>query len=155
MVYVTTGNHLMAPFDTNAACFPSSAHTVHHTYPLFVGDRAVAERFGQLAVRAKWTLCSLLPSWLCVGGGGGMEAERRVWRLVHHSELLEGRAEASTRAAEGGEGEQWQARLSVGAANGSGRVMAVVESVDGQVGNEQSGDGADVKVRQQLSGAVS
>ena len=139
IVYLNTGNHLMSPFNTNPS-FPTAAYTVHHTYPLFPGDRSVAERFGQLAVRRKWTLYSFVPSWLYVPGGGKMEVERRVWRRMHHSVLLEGRVEARRRVeVEGAAGED-ERKEKMSVADASGRVVAVVESMDRNAAIEQSPD---------------
>ena len=137
VIYINSGNHLMAPFNTNPSTFPTPSYTTHHTYPLFPGDRSVAERFGQLAVRSKWTLYSLVPKWLYVVGGGGMEAERRVWRRMHHSVLLEGRVERRRRVEEDVAGEEERKeKMSVG--DGSGHAIAVVESMDDKAVIEQN-----------------
>ena len=88
VVWVNTQNHLMAPFDSNG----SLPLRVHSSYPLFPGDRRVAERFGQLAVARKWTLFSLLPACLCCRSSidRRARAERTRWQRVHHSHVLRG-----------------------------------------------------------------
>ena len=130
VVYLNTGNHCMAPFSTNPSTFPTAACTLHLAYPLLPGDRSVAERFGRLAVRRKRTLYSLLPAGLCAPGGGAMEKERREWQRVHHTVLLEGRAEERRRAEVEGAGDvQGVNRLSVG--DEAGHTVAVVEGMDG------------------------
>ena len=88
VVWVNTQNHLMAPFDSNG----SLPLRVHSSYPLFPGDRRVAERFGQLAVARKWTLFSLLPACFCCRSSidRRARAERTRWQRVHHSHVLRG-----------------------------------------------------------------
>ncbi len=87
LVYVNVMNHLMAPFCTN----PHLAHVVHSAYPLFAGDRAVAEAFAQLAVRYKWTCFSFVPNALYSPLKRDLREERALWTRLHHSHLLEGR----------------------------------------------------------------
>ena len=129
VVYLNTGNHCMAPFSTNPSTFPTAACNVHCTYPLFPGDRSVAERFGRLAVRRKRTMYSLLPAGLFAPGGGAMEKERKKWQRVHHSVLLEGGAEERRRTEVKGLIEaQGADRLIVG--DGAGHTVAVVEGMD-------------------------
>ena len=131
----------MAPFSTNSSSFTTAGSTAHSSYPLFAGDRAVAERFGRLAVCSKWTAYSFVPSWLYVAGGGDMQAERRVWQRMHHSVLLEGRVEETRRAeVEGAEQEARREKMNIG--DGSGRVVAVVEGMDSAATIESNPDSA-------------
>ena len=87
VVVLNVMNHLMAPYGTN----PHLAYVAHSAFPVFPGDRSVAEAFAQLAVRYKWTLFSFLPNALYCPLRRDMREERAVWTRLHHSRLLEGR----------------------------------------------------------------
>ena len=86
-VFVNVMNHLMAPFCTN----PHLSYRVHVEYPMFPGDRSVAERFAQLCIAYKWTLFSFIPNALYSPLKRDMREERTVWSRLHHSHLLSGR----------------------------------------------------------------
>ena len=87
VVFINTMNHLLAPWNAN----PHLPLTVHCSYPTFPGERSVAEKFGQLAVRYKPTLFSLIPNLLYSPIPSDLRAERRRWARLHHTDLLEGR----------------------------------------------------------------
>ena len=136
VLYLNTSNHTMSPFNTNPITFPTSAYTIHSRYSMYPGDRAVAERFAQLAVAHKWTVYSLLPKWCCRVQRGGMEQEKREWQRLHHSVLLEGAVETERRvqAESVGEAERKE-KITVG--DGNGQLLAVVESMDIDASIEQ------------------
>ena len=81
VVFVNVMNHLMAPFNAN----PTFPLTVHSSYPMFAGDRAVAEKFGQVAVPYKWTLWSFIPDALYSPLHKDLRAEKAEWRRLQRS----------------------------------------------------------------------
>ena len=118
VVFLNVMNHLMAPYNAN----PLLPLHPHAAIPMFPGDRAVAETFGQLAVPCKWTLWSCIPSALYSPIPLRTRTQVREWRGTSHSALLRGGGAALDEASGGvqaNKAEEEKGRDSSGGGNGT------------------------------------
>ena len=131
VVWLSTANHLMSPFDSNCS-LPLSSLCFHSSYPVYAGSRETAERFARLCVRSKWTLFSFLPDFMSPVSSRDRK-DRAAWQRLHHSAILNAHstgtadthhetAETATEA----ETEQQQQQLSV-----DGQVAAILAKPGG------------------------
>jgi hypothetical protein len=87
VVWLTTANHMMAPYDSNCSMELSSL-CFHSSYPVYAGSRETAERFARLCVRSKWTVFSFLPAAIWSPVNSRDRRERAAWQRLHHSAIL-------------------------------------------------------------------
>jgi hypothetical protein len=92
VLYTTTSNHLMSPFDTNKRR-SSADQAIHSKYPLFAGDRQLAERFSKCVIADKWTIFSLLPRFFDPRPRDLRKA-RRTWKNLHQCAVADAQPNA-------------------------------------------------------------